>query len=307
MPDLIAPLSSYSGLLQTSATSYADTRPRANLLGVGIDAVNLEGALATISRHLADNRKGYVCAIGVHGILESLRDETLAATFADSCLNVPDGTPTVWIGRWQGFRNMDHVTGPALMRAIFSQREFSSRSHFLYGGKPGIVEELAAAVHRNYPWARIVGTYTPPFRDLTCVEQDQLIRQINSVRPDFLWVGISTPRQELWMRRMLPQLDTCLMFGVGAAFDFLTGHIRECPGWIKRAGFHWLHRLLQDPRRLWRRNVGNTAFLWHIARQCSGIGSYPLRIAGHESAETALLPSDLADLSTQSKRGPQYQ
>jgi N-acetylglucosaminyldiphosphoundecaprenol N-acetyl-beta-D-mannosaminyltransferase len=104
----------------------------------------------------------------------------------------------------------------------------------------------------------------------------QFIHRINLLQPDVIWIGISTPRQVLFMRRILPYLDTRLMFGVGAAFDFLTGHVRECPDWIKRAGFHWLHRLLQEPRRLWRRNLLNASFLWHIALQLSGMRSYAL-------------------------------
>jgi hypothetical protein len=94
-------------------------------------------------------------------------------------------------------------------------------------------------------------------------------------------VGISTPKQELFMRRMLPRLDTCLMFGVGAAFDFHTGRIRDCAPWIKTAGFQWLHRLLQDPKRLWRRNLRNSTFLWHIALQLTGLMKYPLPSRSH--------------------------
>jgi N-acetylglucosaminyldiphosphoundecaprenol N-acetyl-beta-D-mannosaminyltransferase len=274
--------------LPTGGWATDRERPRANILGVGVDAVDTEGALARISQHLEGTAKGYVCAVGVHGILEALASEALASTFAHSILNVPDGAPTVWIGRLQGFRTIDHVTGPALMRSIVSRREFSSRSHFLYGGKPGVAEELAIAMRRLSPGIKLAGTYTPPFRELTCDEEEELIAQINAVRPDFIWVGINTPRQDLWMRRMLPRLDTRVMFGVGAAFDFLTGRIRECPDWVKRGGFHWLHRLMQEPRRLWRRNAGNTAFLLHIALQGTGLRAYPLRSATRARSDHAL-------------------
>ncbi len=249
----------------------------ANLLGVPVNAVNMEGAISAISRHLGSGAKGYVCATGVHGILESLRDTSVADAFAASVMNVPDGTPTVWVGRFQGLRAIAHVTGPALMREVFRRSEFSKYSHFFYGGKPGTAEELASAMLRQFPWVRVAGTYTPPFRELTAEEERSIASRINACKPDLIWVGISTPRQELWMRHMLPLLNARMLFGVGAAFDFQTGHIRECPGWIKRAGFNWLHRLAQDPRRLWRRNVKNTAFLWHIALQLTGMRQYPLR------------------------------
>jgi N-acetylglucosaminyldiphosphoundecaprenol N-acetyl-beta-D-mannosaminyltransferase len=257
--------------------SLASESARANILGVGVDAIDMDGVLAAISRHLRSDRKGYVCAASVHGILESLRCPELAIAYAESTFNVPDGTPTVWVGRLQGFRQMDHVTGPALMREVFRRPEFSSCSHFFYGGRPGVAQELARRMVQQYPWTRVAGTYTPPFRDLNEQEERDLVAQIKALQPDILWVGISAPRQELWMHRMLTRLDTRLMFGVGAAFDFHTGRIRETPPWIKRAGFHWLHRLLQDPKRLWRRNLFNTAFLWHIALQLTGAREYPMR------------------------------
>jgi N-acetylglucosaminyldiphosphoundecaprenol N-acetyl-beta-D-mannosaminyltransferase len=250
---------------------------RANILGVGVNAVDMEGALNAIERHLMSGRKGYVCAVGVHGILESLRNCELQRTYAESTINIPDGTPAVWVGRLQGFRQMDHVTGPELMGEVFQRDRFARFSHFFYGGKQGVADELAARMLHLYPWTRVAGTFTPPFRDLTEQEEQELAARINGLRPDILWVGISTPRQELWMHRMLPQLQTKLMFGVGAAFDFHTGRVRACPPWVKRAGFHWLHRLLQDPKRLWRRNVSNTAFLWHIALQLTGARKYPRR------------------------------
>jgi N-acetylglucosaminyldiphosphoundecaprenol N-acetyl-beta-D-mannosaminyltransferase len=267
----------------------SEERPRANILGVGVDAVDMDGALRTIERHLMSDRKGYVCAVGVHGILESLRSDELKRAYAESTINVPDGAPTVWVGRLQGFRRMDHVTGPALMREVFQRGEFSPYSHFFYGGKPGVAQELAATMLQEYPWTRVAGTYTPPFRELIEHEERDVVTMINAVRPDIIWVGISTPRQDLWMRRILPLLQTRLMFGVGAAFDFYTGRIRECAPWVKRAGLHWLHRLAQDPKRLWRRNVSNTAFLWHIALQLSGAREYPM---SGPTANREALPRD---------------
>ena len=252
-------------------------RSRANVLGVGIDAVGMEQALALVTECVRRGSKGYVCAADVHGVLQSLRNSEIADVFAHASIVLPDGAPTVWVGRLQGYSSIDHVTGPAMMREIFHRREFSHLSHFFYGGNPGVADELASTLKRQYPWTKISGTYTPPFRELTADEESQLICRISRQRPDIIWVGISTPRQLLFMHRILPSLDVRLMFGVGAAFDFLTGHVRECPNWIKRAGFHWLHRLLQEPGRLWRRNLFNAAFLWHIALQMSGLRAYPLR------------------------------
>jgi N-acetylglucosaminyldiphosphoundecaprenol N-acetyl-beta-D-mannosaminyltransferase len=266
--------------------SRPSTTPRrcANVLGVPVDPLNMEDAISLIAERLQFGPKGYVCAIGVHGILEALRDRSVANALANASIRLPDGTPPVWVGRSQGYRTMHYVTGPAIMREIFSRSQFAGYSHFLYGGKADVADELASTMRKQFPWTRIVGTYTPPFRSLTADEESQLIATINGVQPDMIWVGISTPRQDVFMQRMIPSLDTRLMFGVGAAFDFLTGHIRDCPRWVKRAGLHWLHRLAQDPKRLWRRNLTNTAFLWHIALQLTGMRSYPLRLGCEPSA-----------------------
>ncbi|WP_263354533.1 WecB/TagA/CpsF family glycosyltransferase [Acidicapsa acidisoli] len=207
--------------------------------------------------------------------MEAQRDPELAQVYARATLLVPDGMPTVWVGRMQGFRNMQRVAGPDLMQEIFRREEFAHRTHFLYGGKQGVAADLKSTMRRRFPWVRIVGTYTPPFRDLTPEEEETVTAQILALKPDMIWVGISTPRQERFMMRILPLLDSCLLFGVGAAFDFHTGRIKDAPQWVKRAGLQWLHRLIQDPRRLfWRYLRNNTAFLWHISLQLTGLRTY---------------------------------
>jgi exopolysaccharide biosynthesis WecB/TagA/CpsF family protein len=262
-------------------------RPRANILGVSIDAVDMERALSLIEDRLANGPKGYICAVGVSGILHALEDGAVADAFEHAAFALPDGAPTVWVGRLQGYREMDHVTGPSIMRAIFSSREFAGYSHFFYGGKPGVATDLAATLRNQFPWTTVAGTFTPPFRDLAPAEEESLIEEINTSRADILWIGISTPRQDIFMRRILPRLNVRLIFGVGAAFDFLSGRVRLCPDWVKRAGLHWLHRLAQDPARLWRRNLHNTAFLWHIALQLSGLRVYPTTTAVDSTEDSA--------------------
>lgn len=250
----------------------------AQALGVRVDAVDMEAALERLDDYLQTDRKGYVCALGVHGVMEARHDLTVARAYAKAALVVPDGTPIAWVGRAQGFRGMNAVPGPELMLRVFGDSRFEGRTHYLYGGKPRVADELAATLRRRFPGARIVGTHTPPFRELTAREEGELVREVNALRPDIIWVGISTPRQDLWMNRMLPRLETKLMFGVGAAFDFNSGRIRNCPPWLKRAGFHWLYRWAQEPRRLCRRNLANMPFLWHIALQLSGIRNYQMRL-----------------------------
>jgi N-acetylglucosaminyldiphosphoundecaprenol N-acetyl-beta-D-mannosaminyltransferase len=251
-------------------------RPTAQVLGVEVDAVDMESALARVANALHESRKGYVCVTSVHGIMEAQRSPLIAQVHAASEMTIPDGMPLVWVGRMQGHASMQRVTGPDLMLEIFRREEFTGFTHFLYGGVEGVAKELRDKLTAQFPGARIVGTYTPPFRELSPAEEKQLIAQIADLKPDIVWVGLGCPKQELFMSRYLPMLDTKLMFGVGAAFDFHTGRIHDCAPWIKRAGLQWLHRLLQDPGRLWNRYLRIIpAFLWHITLQLTGLQRYP--------------------------------
>ena len=223
----VAPVAS-SPLRRSEASGQSPIsarRPSANVLGIAVDALNMEQALARVAETLRSGAKGYVCAVGVHGVMEAQRDAELAETFALAAMTVPDGMPMVWVGRMQGHRQMQRVAGPDLMLEIFDRPEFSRFRHFLYGGNPGVAEQLAAALRRRFPGTRIVGTYTPPFRNLTISEENEFIATIDACKPDLIWVGISAPRQEQFMRRYLARLNTRMMFGVGAAFDFHTGRI----------------------------------------------------------------------------------
>ncbi len=248
----------------------------AQVLDVAIASIHMTAALTLLGRALQQRTRGFVCLAGAHGIMEAHRDPQIRAAFAASLLTAPDGTPTVWVGRWQGHRSMRQITGPDLMLQVLSRPEFAHRTHFLYGGKPGIAAELQHALEHRIPGLRIVGTHTPPFRPLSFAEEEDLIATIARLKPDIVWVGISTPRQELFMHRMSPRLDTTLMFGVGAAFDFHTGRIKDCPLWVKRAGLQWLDRLIQDPRHLWKRYLrNNPAFILHVLLQLSGLRKPP--------------------------------
>jgi len=267
-------------------------RPLAHDLGVDIDALNMESTLAHIAVMLHERRKGYVCLTGVHGVLEAQRSRQVAEAYGASELNLPDGTPLTWVGRLQGHSTMECVTGPDLMLEIFRRTEFAHVTHFLYGGAEGVAAELRDRLTRDFPSVRIVGAVMPPFHGLSCTEQDEFVATIAELKPDIVWIGLGCPKQELFMSRYLPLLDTRLMFGVGAAFDFHTGRIRACAPWIKRAGLHWLHRLVQNPRRMWRRNLFIIpAFLWHITLQLTGLHRYPPQLA-RKSEPHGLKPAE---------------
>ncbi|MFM8358377.1 MAG: WecB/TagA/CpsF family glycosyltransferase [Verrucomicrobiota bacterium] len=251
--------------------------PRVNVLGVGISVLNLETAVAVLAGAVRAGRRGYVCVTGVHGVMESQSDEALRRIHNASLLTTPDGMPMVWLGRQAGHRSMDRVYGPDLMERVFAWSQGSGATHFFYGGNTGVAEELKGRLEARFPGIRVVGTATPPFRPLTAGEENALVEQVAALRPDFFWVGLSTPKQERFMAAYLPRLETKVMLGVGAAFDFHAGRVDQAPRWIQRSGFEWLYRLAQEPRRLWRRYLrNNPLFLWKIAGQLSGWRKYSL-------------------------------
>lgn len=250
---------------------------RANVLGVGVHAVNLRLAASLIDQAVSEGRKGYVCVTGVHGVMEAQRNLRFKETLDRAMLVVPDGVPTVWIGRWEGFRDMSRVFGPDLMREVCRQSVLTGRTHFLYGGRPGIAEELKRNLEKWYPGVRIAGTYTPPFQPLSADEEAELHQMFVELAPDIVWIGLSTPKQEQFMAEYLGSLNCKVMIGVGAAFDILSGNTKDAPEWIKSAGLQWFHRLFQEPSRLWKRYlVNNSSFLIQATLQFTGIKRYEL-------------------------------
>ena len=173
---------------------------------------------------------------------------------------------------------MRRVFGPDLMLEVCEMSVREGYTHFLYGGSDGVAEQLSAALSRRFPGLRIVGTYNPPFRPLNQIEQEELSARVASVKPDIFWVGLSTPKQERFMSEYLPRLDTLVMVGVGAAFDLHTGRIQDAPAWVKQSGLQWLHRLGQEPRRLWKRYLyNNPRFVIKMTSQLLGLSKYPLQ------------------------------
>jgi len=248
----------------------------ADVLGVKISAVDLKLAVELAGQQIAVGSAGYVCVTGVHGVMEAQTDSEFREILNHACINTPDGMPMSWIGRLQGFPKMNRVFGPDFMTAMCRLSVERGYRNFLYGGKPGVAELLSETLQQRFPGLQVVGTYTPPFRNLTLEEEEEILAKVEQSKPHILWVGLSTPKQERFMAQYVDRLRVPLLIGVGAAFDYHTGQIRDCSDWIKRAGLQWLHRLMQDPRHLWRRYLrNNPAFLWHIAWQISGLRRYP--------------------------------
>lgn len=250
---------------------------RVNILGVGISAVDLQRAVHSSLSSIASGAKGYICVTGMHGIMEAQLDAGFRAIQNSSFLTIPDGIPTVWIGRSTGHTNMKQVRGADFMLEVCKASADAGVRHFLYGGKPGVAPLLRDILTRRFPGLQIVGTYTPPFRPLTEEEETDLKRVLEEARADVLWCGISTPKQERFMAKYIHTLPVSLMVGVGAAFDLNAGLLQDSPRWVQHCGLQWAHRLYQEPRRLWRRYVLNIPqFVWLYLMQRAGVRAYDL-------------------------------
>lgn len=242
---------------------------KVNVLGVGISVIDQERAREFLFGVVKNGRRGYVAVTGVHGVSEAQRDPILRDILNRALLATPDGMPMVWMGRLQGHPSIQRVYGPDLMLNLCEHSIVHGFSHFLYGGVPGVAEQLQQELELRFPGLRIVGTYTPPFRRLNDVELRDLQERVRLARPDFFWVGLSTPKQEHFMAQYMPILpETKIFIGVGAAFDLLVGRVRQAPHWMQRSGLEWLFRFIQEPRRLARRYlVNNPLFIARAARQ----------------------------------------
>lgn len=229
------------------------TPPRVRIMGVDVSAITMADALATIEDWIAQGERNYVCITGVHGVIESQSDPQLRQIHQRAGLVTPDGMPLVWMARKLGHGRTERVYGPDLMLALTALSARRGYRQYYYGGAEGLADRLGERLARRFPGLDVAGTFCPPFRPLSPEEDEEIVSRINAAKPDILWVGLSTPKQEFWMDSHLGRLDVPVMIGVGAAFDFLAGTKRQAPRWMQRNGLEWLFRLISEPRRLWRR------------------------------------------------------
>ena len=252
------------------------TIQKVNVLGVGISVLDQDRAREFLIDAARHGQRGYVAVTGVHGVSEAQNDPVLRDILNRALLCTPDGMPMVWMGKLQGQSSIKRVYGPDLMLNLCEHSCAENFSHFLYGGVPGTADALADNLRKRFPGLRIAGTFSPPFRQLNVIEVSELQRRVREARPDFLWVGLSTPKQERFMAQYMSILPEAKIFiGVGAAFDLLTGRVRQAPRWMQRFGLEWLFRLAQEPRRLARRYlINNPLFVARATAQLVGLCKY---------------------------------
>jgi N-acetylglucosaminyldiphosphoundecaprenol N-acetyl-beta-D-mannosaminyltransferase len=248
---------------------------RVNVLGVRVSAFDLPAATAEMTAAIQAGRRVYASTCPVYTLMQGHERPEVRAALNGAEWVTPDGMPVVWALRWLDARNVGRVYGPDLMLALSELSAQRGYRQFYLGGEPGVAETVGAALRERFPGLCVAGTYSPPFRQPTQTEERGMLTQINDAGAQIVWVGLGSPKQDLWMARNRPQLTAPLLVGVGAAFDFLIGRQPQAPRWMQQIGLEWLFRLATNPRRLWRRYlVYNPKFVFGVALQLAGLRRY---------------------------------
>lgn len=232
------------------------------ILNVKISAINEDDACSLVEDRISRKNKGYICVCPVSTIMECKRNQDVLKSVNCADLATPDGMPVVWIGRIKGYKNVRRVYGPDLMQRICGISEKKGYRNYFYGSSTDVLDKLKEKLSKRYRRLIISGAYSPPFRKLSKEENDKIVEDINNSGSAILWVGLGSPKQDLWMHEHRGEINVPIMLGVGAAFDFLAGVKPQAPRWMRNNGFEWLFRLITEPKRLWRRYlVDNPLFI----------------------------------------------
>lgn len=222
-----------------------------DVLGVPISVVTPEIALDRITQWAADDRGRFVCIRDVASLMAIISDDSISALHKDAAMVTPDGSPLAIIGKLKG-KPVERTCGPDLMDLVMKNSPKSGLKHYFYGGGEGVAEKMKARFEAKYPGLSVVGCECPPYGVVPEEGRMAALERIRNSGADVVWVGISSPKQDVWMWKNVAYLPQTLI-GVGAAFDFHSGMKRRAPPWMRRMSLEWLFRLMSEPRRLWRR------------------------------------------------------
>lgn len=237
--------------------------PVCNILGVDIAAVNMDWLLKYIKKNISALSGDYMCVSNVHTTVTAFEDPEYLEVQNGGIMAIPDGGPLSSVGRKRGHKNMERITGPGFMGQIFQISEANHYRHYFYGSTEETLEKMKKKLLETYPEMEICGFYSPPFRAMNEEEDQKIIEEINRAKPDFVWVGLGAPKQEIWMYQHQGLING-FMVGVGAGFDYYAGNIKRAPKWMQKTNMEWFYRLMQDPKRLFARYWHtNRKFIWN--------------------------------------------
>lgn len=236
--------------------------PTCNIMGVNIAAVNMPWLIEFTKKNIKELSGNYMCVSNVHTTVMSYDDAKYCAVQNGGIMAIPDGGPLSLVGRRRGFSEMRRTTGPDYMKEILKISNKEGYRHFFYGSTEETLKKLQRTLKRSYSDVQVAGMFSPPFRTLSAKEDEEVVRMINESNADFVWIGLGAPKQECWMAEHQGKIKG-FMIGVGAAFDYEAGNIVRAPQWMQKTNLEWLYRLIQEPKRLFKRYFyTNTKFIW---------------------------------------------
>lgn len=242
-------------------------RKTENVIGALIDHITWEEAIKHLSYWASEHQSRVVCICNVHSVVTAKQDSEFKTVLDFADMSTPDGAPVAWMIRKTSGENQDRINGPDLMLKYCEHAEKIGQSIYIYGGKESTLDILVDVLKKKYPELKIAGYYSPPFRELSKDEKQDVIDRINNSGAHTVWVGLGCPKQEKWMYEHKGKINA-VMIGVGAAFDYHAGTIQRAPKWMQNSGLEWFHRLCSEPKRLWKRYlVTNTLFILYAFKQ----------------------------------------
>lgn len=244
-------------------------RQAQEILGIHFDLIDHPTVWQTIRKWRAEGRADYITLTPAVSVMLCRRDERLRSATRQAGLTLPDSMGIILAAILSGYRHHGRVPGPDLMLKCCDWGRVEGYRHYFYGGAPGVADALCRRFCQRYPGLQVAGVCCPPFRELSPEEDAVMLAEINRARPDIVWVGLGTPKQEKWMAEHVGKIRATALIGVGAAFDFHSGNVRRAPVWVRKAGLEWLYRLAHDRQRL-RRYGDLPRFVWAVARELPG-------------------------------------
>jgi N-acetylglucosaminyldiphosphoundecaprenol N-acetyl-beta-D-mannosaminyltransferase len=250
---------------------------RYNFIGVDIDIITYDELFKTCHEWLQDksNRSRHIACVNVNCVVESHLNCEVKELFNKADISGADSMPFVyWIRLFTG-QECDRLYAPDIILHLGKLADQRGYRLYLYGGAEGVAEEMKQFLENMFPDINIVGTYSPPFRELSPEEDEEVCEKINQSKPDFVIVGLGSPKQDKWIQDHITKIPGTIMIASGATFDFFSNRITQAPRWIQRSGFEWVFRLAQDPKRLWKRyTVYNIIFTWNFMLQILRLKSF---------------------------------
>ena len=277
-----------TAIAEQQAAVKPRTQPFVNILGVRLHPMRFTAAVDLMEQWIAERLPRILCFPGSDMLAACQRNDRQRTALNNADVTLTDGMMLARLCRLFGAAHAERVYGPDVMLELCRRSPERGYRHFFYGGAPGVAETLAARLQAQFPGLRIVGTCSPPYRPLSESEIAEDMRLINDSQADVVWIGLGTPKQEIWMTDNRSRLHAPLLLGVGAAFDFHAGNLRQAPRWVRAAGFEWFFRLCTQPRRLFKRYIVQLAqFLGLLTLQIGGLREFPIRAVRVGEGESA--------------------